>query len=75
MPKAPAIEDSKPPALSIADEIQALTDPSFMTSLARGLAVLRAFSEDQPQDRHSARGRAALPAYIATARLRRFGGE
>lgn len=29
---------------SIAEEIDALTDPSFMTSLARGLAVIQAFS-------------------------------
>jgi len=32
-------------ALSIAEEIDALTDPSFMTSLARGLAVMRSFSD------------------------------
>lgn len=31
--------------LTIAQEIEALTDPSFMTSLARGLAVMRAFSD------------------------------
>jgi len=30
---------------TIAEEIDALTDPSFMTSLARGLAVVRAFSD------------------------------
>jgi len=30
---------------SIAEQIDALADPSFMTSLARGLAVLRAFSD------------------------------
>jgi IclR family pca regulon transcriptional regulator len=30
---------------SIAEEIDALTDPDFMTSLARGLAVLRAFAD------------------------------
>ncbi len=35
------------PAPSIADEIDALTDPSFMTSLARGLAVVRAFSDQR----------------------------
>ena len=29
---------------SIADQIDALTSPDFMTSLARGLAVLRGFS-------------------------------
>jgi len=38
-PTAPA----KP--LSIAEQINALTDPSFMTSLARGLAVIKAFSD------------------------------
>jgi IclR family pca regulon transcriptional regulator len=36
--------------LSVAEEIDALADPSFMTSLARGLAVLRAFSDSaRPQ--------------------------
>ncbi|WP_061535126.1 IclR family transcriptional regulator domain-containing protein [Collimonas arenae] len=34
-------------APSIADEIDAMTDPSFMTSLARGLAVIRAFSDQR----------------------------
>jgi IclR family transcriptional regulator, pca regulon regulatory protein len=34
-----------PKSLTIAEEIDALTDPSFMTSLARGLAVVRAFSD------------------------------
>jgi IclR family pca regulon transcriptional regulator len=33
--------------LTIAEEIDALTDPSFMTSLARGLAVVRAFSDSR----------------------------
>ena len=33
--------------LTIAEEIDALTDPSFMTSLARGLAVIRAFSDQR----------------------------
>ncbi len=37
---------SKKPA-TIAEEIDALTDPSFMTSLARGLAVIRAFSDQR----------------------------
>jgi IclR family pca regulon transcriptional regulator len=40
---APAVERS----LSIAEEIDALTDPSFMTSLARGLAVIRAFADSR----------------------------
>jgi IclR family pca regulon transcriptional regulator len=34
-------------ALTIAQEIDALTDPSFMTSMARGLAVIRAFSDQR----------------------------
>ena len=34
-------------ALTIAEEIDALTDPSFMTSLARGLAVIKAFSDQR----------------------------
>ncbi|WP_395407088.1 IclR family transcriptional regulator C-terminal domain-containing protein [Pseudoduganella sp. UC29_106] len=32
-------------AATISEQIDALTDPSFMTSLARGLAVLQAFSD------------------------------
>jgi IclR family pca regulon transcriptional regulator len=36
-----------PRAVTIADEIDALTDPSFMTSLARGLAVVKAFSDQR----------------------------
>ncbi len=32
---------------SIAEEIDKLTDPSFMTSLARGLAVVKAFSDQR----------------------------
>jgi len=44
MPTSPV----NPP--TIAEEIDALTDPDFMTSLARGLAVLRAFADvRQPQ--------------------------
>jgi IclR family pca regulon transcriptional regulator len=34
-------------AMTIAEEIDAMTDPSFMTSLARGLAVIRAFSDQR----------------------------
>lgn len=49
--KAPAVEPDtgavQAPARTIAEEIDALTDPSFMTSLARGLAVLRAFSDSR----------------------------
>ena len=33
--------------MTIAEEIDALTDPSFMTSLARGLAVVKAFSDQR----------------------------
>ncbi|MES2756044.1 MAG: IclR family transcriptional regulator C-terminal domain-containing protein [Pseudomonadota bacterium] len=59
MPKTPTkrsttVPDAEPAAVAgeprertIADEIDALTDPSFMTSLARGLAVLRAFSDSR----------------------------
>ena len=32
---------------TIAEQIEALTDPSFMTSFARGLAVIRAFSDQR----------------------------
>jgi IclR family pca regulon transcriptional regulator len=39
--------DPQTDALTIAEEIEALTDPSFMTSLARGLAVVRAFSDQR----------------------------
>ena len=42
------IKDTKPGrALTIAEEIDALTNPSFMTSLARGLAVVKAFSDQR----------------------------
>jgi IclR family pca regulon transcriptional regulator len=45
---APAGEDQpQEDVLTIAQEIEALTDPSFMTSLARGLAVIRAFSDQR----------------------------
>lgn len=43
--KHDASEDKKP--LTIAQEIDALTDPSFMTSLARGLAVIKVFSDQR----------------------------
>ncbi|MGV7207055.1 IclR family transcriptional regulator C-terminal domain-containing protein [Oxalobacteraceae bacterium A2-2] len=45
-PKQPAAaaEEREP---TIAEQIDALTDPSFMTSLARGLAVVRAFSDSR----------------------------
>lgn len=43
--KVPAVPI--PRALTIAEEIDELTDPSFMTSLARGLAVVKAFSEQR----------------------------
>jgi len=49
-PKSTADADTAPAAersLSIAEEIDALTDPSFMTSLARGLAVIRAFADSR----------------------------
>ncbi|AKN67307.1 helix-turn-helix domain-containing protein [Herbaspirillum seropedicae] len=43
----PAAEAEAERELTIAQEIDALTDPSFMTSLARGLAVIRAFSDSR----------------------------
>jgi IclR family pca regulon transcriptional regulator len=43
----PAAVASEAHELTIAEEIDALTDPSFMTSLARGLAVLRAFGDSR----------------------------
>lgn len=43
--KMPVAAATRP--LTIAEEIDALTDPSFMTSLARGLAVVKAFSEQR----------------------------
>lgn len=39
-----ADEDREP---TIAEQIDAMTDPSFMTSLARGLAVVQAFSDSR----------------------------
>ena len=39
--------DPLPRSLSDAEEIETLTDPSFMTSLARGLAVVKAFSDQR----------------------------
>src|SRR5665647_265054 len=42
-PPVSVAEEPREP--SIAEQIDALTDPSFMTSLARGLAVVRAFSD------------------------------
>lgn len=47
MPPTIKTRDAAAGASSIADEIDALTDPDFMTSLARGLAVIRAFSDSR----------------------------
>jgi IclR family pca regulon transcriptional regulator len=45
---SPAPATQRPPALSPAREIAALNgDPNFMTSLARGLAVIKAFTEQR----------------------------
>ncbi|MDN4054850.1 IclR family transcriptional regulator C-terminal domain-containing protein [Massilia sp. YIM B02763] len=50
MPSTNDTTPARPGALTIADEIDALTDPDFMTSFARGLAVIRAFADSrQPQ--------------------------
>ncbi|KQX01585.1 IclR family transcriptional regulator [Massilia sp. Root418] len=40
-------EDAQEREPTISEQIDALTDPSFMTSLARGLAVLQAFSDSR----------------------------
>jgi IclR family pca regulon transcriptional regulator len=45
--KRPSPMDPPDRGPSIAEEIDALTDPNFMTSLARGLAVIRAFSDQR----------------------------
>ena len=42
---APAAAPAPEREPTISEQIDALTDPSFMTSLARGLAVLQAFSD------------------------------
>ena len=42
---AVAIDEDREP--TIAEQIDAMTDPSFMTSLARGLAVVQAFSDSR----------------------------
>jgi IclR family pca regulon transcriptional regulator len=47
MPSTPDSPASSPEHSSIADEIDALTDPDFMTSFARGLAVIRAFADSR----------------------------
>jgi IclR family pca regulon transcriptional regulator len=47
IPDAVAADAPETKVLTIAEEIEALTDPSFMTSLARGLAVVRAFSDQR----------------------------
>jgi IclR family transcriptional regulator, pca regulon regulatory protein len=44
---APGARDTQSEPLNIAAEIDAMNDPNFMTSLARGLAVLRAFSDQR----------------------------
>lgn len=46
MPKSTTPAEA-PERTSVAEEIDALTHPDFMTSLARGLAVLRAFSDQR----------------------------
>ncbi|MFC0252540.1 IclR family transcriptional regulator domain-containing protein [Massilia consociata] len=47
MAQSTRTKDAADGAPTIADEIDALTDPDFMTSLARGLAVIRAFSDSR----------------------------
>lgn len=43
----PELADAAEREPTIAEQIDAMTDPSFMTSLARGLAVVRAFSDSR----------------------------
>jgi IclR family pca regulon transcriptional regulator len=47
MPPSPDTPDTGQRQHTIADQIDALSDPDFMTSLARGLAVLRAFADSR----------------------------
>jgi IclR family pca regulon transcriptional regulator len=57
---AAAADEEREP--TIAEEIDALTDPSFMTSLARGLAVMRAFSDSRkPQTIANISQRTGIP--------------
>ena len=46
-PAPDAAEGQEEREPTIAEQIDALTDPSFMTSLARGLAVVQAFSDSR----------------------------
>jgi IclR family pca regulon transcriptional regulator len=46
-PVPDAVEGQEEREPTIAEQIDALTDPSFMTSLARGLAVVQAFSDSR----------------------------
>lgn len=58
-----------PAGMSVADEIQALSgDPNFMTSLARGLAVIRGFSQ---QRRRMSIAQLSLRTGIPRAAVRR----
>lgn len=62
MPKltSPIADDDREPTISA--QIDALTDPSFMTSLARGLAVLQAFSDARkPQTIASVSQKTGIP--------------
>jgi IclR family pca regulon transcriptional regulator len=47
MPSTPDSPATERGHASIAEEIDALTDPDFMTSFARGLAVIRAFADSR----------------------------
>ncbi len=81
---AETVEQTKPVRpLTIAEEIDALTDPSFMTSLARGLAVVKAFSDQRramtiAQISHKTgipRAAVTMFVYLKTIRLCRFRGK
>jgi len=47
MPSTNDSPTAQPRQPSVAEEIDALTDPDFMTSFARGLAVIRAFADSR----------------------------
>jgi hypothetical protein len=72
-PTLDADDDREP---TIAEQIDAMTDPSFMTSLARGLAVLRAFSDARnrrPSPASARRPASRAPPCAAACTLLRAG--
>ena len=74
MPSTNDSPTAQPRQPSVAEEIDALTDPDFMTSFARGLAVIRAFADSRnPQtiaqiSQHTGIPRAAVRRCLHTLR-------